>query len=440
MTSSSSQSVVVIGAGIAGLSCARALSPTPVRILEREDCPGGLARSYAMNGFTFDYTGHLLHLHDPSATRFIRSLLKGNLNECSRNAWIFSNRVFTRYPFQANLYGLPPRVIAECFQGLREAVKRAGRTSNDDLRYFDRWCLRKFGRGISRHFMFPYNRKLWNVSPSRLTAEWCGPFVPQPRLEDVLAGALTDQTKGFGYNVKFFYPRRGGIQAFSTALARPLDDVRYSSDVRKIMWKEKRLILSSGEEIPYRCLVSTMPLTDLVERLEPSVNSLSQAARRLKWTSVMCLNLGVDRPRVSDRSWVYFPEKEFVFYRVGFPVTFSRFVAPAECSSLYVEVSFSPGRPPDQKKLFSRIRKDLIRSGILRAQDDFPAVSFVPIDCAYVVYDRERSRALDAIFPALHRMGIYSIGRYGAWKYSFMEEAVLDGRRTAEAVLKRYPR
>ncbi|MDD5630103.1 MAG: amine oxidase, partial [Elusimicrobia bacterium] len=60
---------------------------------------------------------------------------------------------------------------------------------------------------------------------------------------------------------------------------------------------------------------------------------------------------------------------------------------------------------------------------------------WLAIPYGYVLYDFQRGPALAAIFAELGRLGAESIGRYGAWKYSFMEEALLDGRACAERLL-----
>jgi protoporphyrinogen oxidase len=54
------------------------------------------------------------------------------------------------------------------------------------------------------------------------------------------------------------------------------------------------------------------------------------------------------------------------------------------------------------------------------------------IDCAYVIFDEHRRKALPAIQGWLQRHGIHSIGRYGAWDYGSMGDAVLDGHACAE--------
>lgn len=432
--------VVVIGGGLAGISAARHLR-YPTVLCERENEVGGTARTYVVDGFTFDHTGHLLHLHNDYTKKLIRRLLKGNLHECVRNTWIHSHGADTRYPFQANLFGLPPAVIEECFIGLWEAKRAYGAEplAADHPLDFQEWCDRLFGKGISKHFMTPYNRKLWNVPLEEMNAEWCGQFVPQPKLEDVLAGALTDQTKAFGYNATFLYPKRGGIQALPRALAEGLPDVRLGVSLEKLLWKERKAKFSDGKTLDYAHLVSTIPLPELLKRLQPFPEELREPLEKLRWTSVLCLNLGVKRPNISDKSWIYFPEKDFVFYRAGFPANFTPHAAPAGCSSMYVEVSHRPGQgydsEPARQGLFRQVREGLIRAGILKKTDEFPVVSFLPIRYAYVIYDQHRAPALSAVFEWLRKnAAASSIGRYGAWKYSFMEEAILDGKQTAEEV------
>jgi protoporphyrinogen oxidase len=408
----------VVGGGLAGISCAYHL-PVASTLYERESELGGTARSYSADGFTFDYTGHLLHLHNDYTKDLIRKLLKGNIFSCTRNAWIYSKKVYTRYPFQANLFGLPPRVIEDCVAGLWRSRQAYGAhpIPQDRPLDFAEWSVRLFGEGITDHFMRPYNEKLWRVSGREMTAEWCGSFVPQPKLEEVIAGSFNDNSKLFGYNTTFLYPKRGGIQELSKAFGRRLSDVRLGASLDKVFWKAKRVTLSSGETRDYDALVSTIPLVELLKRLDPFPAELKEPLSRLQWTSVMCVNLGVGRAGISDKSWIYFPEKDFVFYRVGFPMNFTPHVVPAGCSSMYVEYSYKPGEKTDRALLLKKILAGLRKAGILRADDKILHSSFIPIPYAYVVYNPGRTEALAAIFHWLKSEArALSIGRYGGWK------------------------
>src|SRR4029077_14399603 len=93
--------VVILGAGLTGLSAAYHLG-VPSLVIEREAEVGGLARTHDEDGFTFDCTGHLLHLRDPRVIALVEALLPRTFARHERRALIYSKGVFTPYPFQAN--------------------------------------------------------------------------------------------------------------------------------------------------------------------------------------------------------------------------------------------------------------------------------------------------------------------------------------------------
>lgn len=435
MTQKTSPKTVILGAGLAGLSTAYHMRPFPVTVIERENEIGGTARSFYVDGFTFDFTGHLLHLHHPYTKQLIRKLLKGRFYTCLRKAWIYSHGTYTRYPFQANTFGLPPHVVDECVTGFWDvAFNRA--PSRDFSRWnFHDWCHRTFGRGISKYFMVPYNEKLYQTPAVKMSADWCGPFVPTPNVEDVIRGALIGTDKKFGYNTSFLYPKEGGIQQLAQGLGAPLKKhIRLNSKVDRIRWRRKEVVLSSGETLRYTHLVSCIPLVELLKRMDPIPADVARAMKRLKWVGITCVNIGVRRPRISEKSWVYFPEKKYPFYRVGFPMNFTPHVVPKGCSSMYVEVPMRYSRRFSKKILIQRVRRGLIQCGILKKSDQLPVVQILPIPYAYVVFNQHRPKSLQTIFRFLEKNRIQSIGRYGAWKYSFMEEAILDGKAAAAKI------
>ena len=119
-TSASATPVVIIGAGPTGLSAAYHLGQDSM-LVEQADRVGGWCRSIEDSGFTFDMAGHIMFSNDPHVHEMYQLLLGDNVHWHDREAWIYSKQVFTRYPFQGALYGLPPDVIKECIVGAIEA-------------------------------------------------------------------------------------------------------------------------------------------------------------------------------------------------------------------------------------------------------------------------------------------------------------------------------
>lgn len=423
---------LILGGGLAGISAAYHAPRGTIVLVEREAEVGGTARSFQVGGFTFDFTGHLLHLHNDYTRKLIPKLLNNDFFTCQRNTWIFSKDVYTRYPFQAFTHGLPEPVVDECVLGFLDRYMEH-RPPEKRSRNFREWCFQVFGDGIARNFMIPYNEKLYQTNASHLTTDWCGPFVPTPDLSDVIAGALGDKDPGtFGYNATFLYPRKGGIQALPQAMARGLSGIRLGTSITKVDWRRREAALSTGETVAYSRLISTIPLPELLRVMRPLPAAVRSAAGKLRFASILCLNIGVARAKISDKSWVYFPEPEYPFYRVGFPMNFTPHVVPRGCSSMYVEVPMKRARGLTQMELLKQVRRGLEQAGILKPSDHLPVVQFLPIRYAYVMYDGNRSAALRTINGFLSDHHAQSIGRYGAWKYSFMEEAILDGKKAAE--------
>jgi protoporphyrinogen oxidase len=440
-----SKRVAILGGGLAGLSTLWHLQQAGYEncsLFEKESRIGGLTRSEVVHGFTFDYTGHLLHFKDENVKKLVADLLGDNIHYLARNSWIFSKGIYTRYPFQTNLFGLPPAVIKECLAGFFEAILHRTRETGSDLsskaaaefHSFEEWIHSTLGLGIAKHFMVPYNEKLWTVPLSELTCEWMGRFVPSTSLEQVLEGALSDQSQNVGYNASFGYPLRGGIESLPRAFANQAKNLYPGFEVSVLNLERKRIKFTNHEEADFDLVISSMPMPKLVKLTNQVPDLVRSASDRLRFTSVYNVNLGVDRV-VSDKHWIYFPEPDFVFYRIGFANNFSPNQSPPGCSSIYAEVAYSPQKPLEKERVVDQIKQDLIRLAILKKSDHVLAEVCLDIPCAYVLYDHAHHGSVELIRSYLEQSGIRTIGRYGSWEYSGMEDAIRQGKTAAAEVL-----
>ncbi len=426
--------VLVLGGGLAGLSAAYHLKEVDSLVLECEDRPGGLCRSEQTDGFIFDHAVHLIYTDNPEAKTFMSDLLEGNLWSEAREAWVYSKRTFTRYPFQANTYGLPINVIKECLLGLIEAkyeMNHRGKPRN-----FEEWIYRTFGSGIAEHFMVPYNRKIWTVEPKHMSIEWIEQRVPQPEIEEVLDGAVEEQRKGFGPNARFHYPKRGGIEALSRALARKIDRLELRARVVSVNLTRREVKLENGEARRFEFLVSTLPLPQFVDMIEDAPRRVRRAAESLVYNKIAVVNVGVDRAGLSRKHWVYVPEEEFCFHRVSFPMNFSPHMVPDGKSSVAAEVPYRPHETVPRDGLVERVLDDLVGSGILGKSDKVLVTSVLVLDPAYVVYDLNHRKNVRAVHSYLLSKRVWPCGRFGEWEYLNMDHALLSGKRAAAKVLE----
>lgn len=427
--------IVILGGGLAGLSTAHFLRDIPHVVLEAEAVAGGLCRSRTIDGFVFDYTGHLLHMRDPRAVKLLDDLWPGAFAVVARNALIRTRGVTLPFPFQANLHGLPKSIVADCILGAAAALARP--VPDDPALSFRDWSLAALGRGISEAFMFPYNTKLFRREPGEMTADWVSWAVPRPNLAEVVRGGLGIANERMGYNATFRYPFSGGIEIVPNALAARLNSLRINARATAVDLARRTVTLQSGETIAYDRLVSTIPLPRLLEIGRGGGFDGEALAKRLDWSVVGCLNLGIARPGVgSGAHWIYFPDEDAPFYRAGFPHAMSDGVCPPGTSSLYVEFGLKRDESADPAALEKAAVAALTREGILRDDDRVIARDWIRIDPGYVIFDRARQEVLAEAIPRLAALGVKTIGRYGAWTYSYMERAMLDGLEAAEALAR----
>ena len=409
---------VIIGGGLSGLSAAYFLQEkgTDFLLYEAEERFGGLCKTeVSENGFFYDYTGHLLHFKDPEIKSLVLDdLLKSNVASHERKSFIYLKKRYIKYPFQKNLYRLPFFIKLECFLGYLFRQKKEGE-------FLKNWSLSNFGKGISKYFMIPYNEKLWQLGADKMTTSWMKGFVPKPSFKEVFNSTFFDAKDDVGYNASFYYPKKGGIQALIDGFVAklPIEKLLNNTKITEIYLKNMDPI------------ISTIPLKTLVlDVIKDADEKIIEKAKKLQANFVLNVNIGT-RTKITDKHWVYFPEDDFIFYRIGFINNFSESMTPnLEYGSIYTEIASKKEPIADLEK---RVIADLIKAGIIESLEDVVDIKTLKLENAYVNYDQNRDEIVAEILEYLKAHNIYSIGRYGRWEYSAMEDAILEAK---ECVLR----
>lgn len=486
---------VVVGAGPTGLSAAYHLGED-VLLIDQNSTVGGWCRSIEDGGFTFDYAGHIMFSKDEYVHKLYELLLGDNVHWQDREAWIFSKGVYTRYPFQGALYGLPPDVIKECILGAIEArfgslepakpetngngnatlngkshlngngssrhlygdlkepvdccadgvvdsfsgeeCEACEREYSGEPRNFEEFIYKVWGKGIGKHFAIPYNKKLWAVPLNEMETSWLGGRVPLPDLGEIIEGALQPVPKPMGPNARFGYPLRGGFQALMNGFLPHLKgELRLNTRVVGVSPLRHTLTLRDGSQVQYDQLISTMPLPTLIKLMNREApEEVRRAAEGLRHVSVRCVNLGIGREALTEKHWIYYPE-DTVFHRIFVQGNASPHCNPPGGFGLTCEITYSEHKPLpcDGDELIKRCIEDCHKVGIFNADDPVWVANQIDMPYAYVVYDHARPHNVATIRDWLATKDIVLSGRYSEWEYYNSDHAFTAGKAAADTVL-----
>ncbi|KHE93314.1 MAG: amine oxidase [Candidatus Scalindua brodae] len=340
------QATIILGGGLTGLSAAYHGGYT---VYEGEEQIGGTCISPTVDGYTFDLGIHVLHTKNKYVLRLLQDKLGVNLKTQTRKAWIYSSGKLTRYPFQANTFGLPVPLVKSCLISFVENYCKQKNNKNSEYYNYEQWLIATFGEAIAKHFMIPYSEKFWTVHPRQITTEWLGTRIPLPSLEEVIEGALADQKKGFGPNATFRYPRKSGISAIPDEFHKSGIHVINNKKAVKIDLYNKEVFFFDGTKVNYEVLISTIPLPELT-KLTSAPKDIAMESRRLKYNSILCVNIGINNDKLNDNHWIYYHEKKYSFFRISFLKNFASSLTPRGKSSITAEISYSKKKPIDKKK------------------------------------------------------------------------------------------
>ncbi len=433
MGSSSEARAIVIGGGISGLVAARTLQQQGRNFILLERCPtlGGLTRTVEVGEFCFDYTGHFLHLSrypTPANIPFANLDDKDWVQVCRRSCCFVAGK-FISAPIQYNLGELPPPILAEC----KESYENRPKNIHHENVSFRDYIVNGFGERLADLFLIPQNEKTMAISLDRLSEGAVRRFFPVPNEDFVRKGMRTGPKDNLGYNARFWYPKVGGIGHLVDGLRKGIDNCLVNQKVVAVNLNTKTLVTTTGETHRWDTLFSSMPLKELCQMT--SDKELTVAAGELSHSSTISFNIGLRGalpPEFLDLHWIYVPDRDIPFYRVGFYSNISKGTCTPGYSAVYVEVGVSPDQA-DRVDLVRELQPQVLRwldkLGWINTEDVVCVVTHI-IRCAYVHHTDNRDRLVGSILERLRKSHVFPIGRYGQWDYTSMEDSMECARTT----------
>lgn len=405
---------LIIGAGVTGISYAN-FTKNDFLIIEKEKEIGGYCRTIKRNGFVWDYSGHFFHFQDPEVEKYICKNIDPNLLlRVEKHTQIYYKGKYIDFPFQKNIHQLEKEELIDCLYDLFTPYK--GEVSS-----FKEMVYANFGKSIAEKFLVPYNEKLYACDLNSLDMNAMGRFFPKANKEDIILNFKSHDNSS--YNSHFTYPKTGAIE-YVNSLLHNIDNTKVSVNEELISIDiENKIAKTNRREIHYDRLISTIPLPILLKKC-----GINYPSELFSCNKVLVFNLGFDSKGTDCiNSWVYVPEKDYIFYRLGYYDN----IMGTDRMSLYVEIGFPENFELKKEGLYlERVLNDLKKIGVVTNQQliDYESVLMKP---AYVHISKKSNETVEELKKELSKKDIYSIGRYGSWTYCSIEDNIIEAKSLA---------
>lgn len=442
------EELVILGGGITGLAARHYASMHGLRpvLFEKQGYLGGNCSTFSFMGHRFDSGAHRLHGKDRQVARAIRSLLGARLRLINSGSRIYRNGRYIAFPISPlSLFsGLEFRealgVLLDI--SLRPFRRKPGKKS------FREYALSRYGSLLPELFLFSYSEKLWGLPCSRLSCGIAGDRIRRLGITAFFSDLLAC-IKGMPghYEGAFYYPV-SGINGIADAYKREGKGSIFLGHeavrLRHSPGKIEAVHFASGKRIRPGCVISTIPVTRLLEIMSPPPSpEVMSHARRLRFRDVLLVAVAVRKRSLTKYATIYVPDQGCIFTRVYEPKVRSGSMSPEDATMAVAEIPCWGDEylePSEVERAKSRVVGYLAGMGLFSRSDVY-GVDARRIYDAYPVIETGTGKSMEAISEYLSGFSnLVSAGRNGMFVYAWIHDMVRFGRMAAERCMPKRSR
>jgi protoporphyrinogen oxidase len=435
------QHLMIIGAGPAGLAAAResTLQGTAPTVLEKADRVGGIARTEAYKGYRFDIGGHRFYTQVKEVQAVWQEMLGEDFPAVARMSRIYYRGRFFAYPLElfntlSNLGPLESLLIL-----LSYLKAKLWPLSQEET--FEQWVTNRFGRRLFQTFFQTYTEKVWGIPCHQIQAEWAGQRIKGLSLTSAVSDALLGGNNAKSLIKAFHYPTHGpGMmwQRFLEQVQSQGGQFHLNTEVIRLRRERGRITGVTARadgrtiELPGQHFISSMPLDELIARLDPPPPSdVLQAARHLNYRAFVIVVLIVNRADLFPDQWIYVHSPEVRVGRIqNFKNWSAALVPDPDTTSLgmeyFCDIDDDLWAMPDAE-LVELATRELASLELAGPHEVVDAV-ILRQPKAYPVYDLEYRQHLGLIRQFLATVdNLQTIGRNGMHRYNNQDHSMLTG-------------
>ena len=443
--------VVIVGAGPAGLTAAYDLSKNGISsiVLEQSDKVGGISRTETYKGYRFDIGGHRFFTKVAAVNELWQEVMGADFIKVPRMSRIYYQGKFFSYPLEM-FNTLTNLGIYESLRILLSylKVKVMPIAEEENL---EQWVSNRFGRRLFLAFFKTYTEKVWGIPCDQIQADWAAQRIRGLSLKKAVLNAVFGMNNTKTLIKEFDYPVLGpGMmwEKFQAAIDQRGSEVAMNTGVVQInrQGQQVQSVVVQRENDPELVtltadhFISSMPITALVQRLDPPAPpEVLEAARGLNYRAFMIVSLMIDRPHLFPDNWIYIHSPEVKVGRIQNFKNWSPAMVPdARKTCLGMEYFCTQDDEMWRKsdtELIQIATQELEQLGLAKTSQIEDGV-VIRQPKAYPVYDQEYRQHLQVLQNYLSTFeNLQTVGRNGMHRYNNQDHSMLTGLMAAKNIL-----
>lgn len=445
------KNTIIIGAGPAGLSCAYQLTKSKeagtVNVYEASDYIGGMSRSFDLWGQRVDLGPHRFFSKQKEINEFFTDLVKDDYTLVDRQTRIYYRNKFFDYPIKLGnvMKNLPIWVIFQVgwFYGIQmiNPIK--------DPKNFEEWVTNKFGKKLFQIFFKNYTEKLWGIKCTEIDADWAAQRIKTLTLFGAVKAAMFGN-KGNKHKTlvdQFAYPKNGTGTLYERAADRIKEkggNVVLKKPIKRVLLDEGNkgvlgVELLDGTIEKAENVVSTMPLTLLINGFENVPEAVTKAINELYFRNTILVYLEVDADNLFTDNWLYIHSPNVKHGRItnfrNWCPTLNRDKKTTIICMEYWCFEQDELWTGDEDNLVKLAEKEIYEVNLIPKDAKILNSKVIKIPRCYPVYETGYQENINTVINFLKPIkGLYPIGRYGAFKYNNQDHSILMGLLAADKI------
>lgn len=484
MSEKQTTDVLILGAGLAGLATGHELtkkSDKTIQLVEKNPYVGGLAVTMRKNGFSFDSGPHRWFTKSEEVDQWLKDLLSDELVWVNRLTRIYYKGKYYFYPLKplnalSNL-GIFHSVWAILSYAWVRVQLKTGLRSSKVVHIADAY-INQFGHKLYEEFFHYYTEKLWGRKVTELSGDWVSQRSKGLSIWGAVKDSIIKQKNVVSLIDRFKYPKTG----FGRIAEKMEEDIlkkhphafSFSQDVQAIHWNEENGVkivtavttsttdasqhfdsdieisnkklskdnLPSQKEIRFELqnLVSSMPITELIQKLAPlPAEDVLAAAKGLSYRDELHVVVMVNKAHFTPDNWVYTQDRKLIFVRLMEMDSWTEGLSPEGTTSMVFEVACQEGDETWTMKdedIVNMVAENYINEFHYFEKENIVGSYVHRVPKEYPVYDLGYKEKVETIKNYLQQFtNLQCVGRNGTFKYNNSDHSIQMGLYAARNIL-----